>query len=134
MNGKNLDFLPNLNLYRTNSFYYKELKELNRVFQKHYKQGDSPVILSTMSSFIYTGNGLDFNCFLVFLKGNYGYNGSKKLIAKMNEEEGKYYIIQKEEFETITNQGEYLYDVSQYVIKYFEFVEQDGNCLVYRGR
>lgn len=132
--SKTLEFLPNLRLYRTNSFYYQELAEINRIFQKYHKQGDSPIILSTMSSFVYTGNDLDLNYFLVFLKGNYGYNGSKKLIAEMNKEKDRVYIIQKEEFETIANRGDYLYEVSQYVIENFKFIEQDGNCLVYRGR
>lgn len=127
-----LSELENLKYYWTDSNTKDTIMEMNSIFNKYYTKEEVPIILSTKSSFIYTGNDLDVNYFLVFLKGNYGYNGSRKLIEKINSEKGKIYIINKLEMEEIGAEGDYLYEVSKYVCDNLKLIDKTGDYLVYR--
>ena len=129
--SRRLSFLPNLKYFLVNPNQYQLLYDMNQVFFKYYDKDTIPIILSTKSAFIYTGNDIDVNYFLVFLKGNYGYHGSGKLIDKISRSDD-IYIINRKEMKEIGNDGDYLYEVCVYVTKHFHLLEQVGDYLVYR--
>ena len=128
--SKRLDFLPNLEYYLVQPNQYEILSEMNQVFLKYYEKDRVPVLLSTKNSFIYTGNDLDVNYFLVFLHGNYGYNGSSKVIDRVKESDDLY-IINQQEMKEIGEDGDFLYEVCDYIMKHFSLVAREGDYLIY---
>ena len=131
--SKRLDFLPNLEYYLVQPEQYEILLDMNRVFLEYYEKDNVPVLLSTKNSFIYVGNNLDVNYFLVFLHGNYGYNGVEKLIKRI-EESSNLYIINQREMDEIGRNGEFLYEVCEYVIEHFSLVAREGDYLIYEAK
>lgn len=131
--SKRLQFLPNLDSYLVSQQQYEILSDMNQVFLKYYDGKKIPVILSTKNSFIYAGNDLDVNYFLVFLRGNYGYNGIDKLINRVKKS-SDIYIIHEGELKELGSQGAFLYEVCDYVMKNFTLVEKEGEFLIYEAK
>lgn len=131
--SKRLHFLSNLDSYLVSQQQYEILSDMNQVFLKYYDGKKIPVILSTKNSFIYAGNDLDVNYFLVFLRGNYGYNGINKLINRVKKS-SDIYIIHEGELKELGSQGAFLYEVCDYVMKNFTLVEKEGEFLIYEAK
>lgn len=129
---KRFNNYKNLNFYFINSNLKKIIDEMNEVFLK-YNGESTLVILSTRSSFVYIGNNLDVNYFLVFLKGNYGYNGTRKLINRIDKSDN-IYIINLEEFNELGDDTLYLYEVSEYVIDNYKLIDKVGDYGVYEKK
>ena len=82
---KNIERFKGINNFQ---FYYTlngskdSFLEADKLYDKYLKKGNL-IVLATNTSFLKIVNEDDFTYFTVLNKGNYGYNGTKKLIKKL---------------------------------------------------
>ena len=109
-----------------NNFEY-----LNKLYLKYSKQSNTNV-LSSKSVWIKVSNEEKLNYFTIINRGNFGYNGTKKMIDKVNKETPTYYIIDMPEYErTKKYTGQFDVELCDYIINNSKLVEKTGNYEVY---
>ncbi len=109
-----------------NNFEY-----LNKLYLKYSKQSNTNVI-SSKSVWIKVSNEEKLNYFTIINRGNFGYNGTKKMIDRVNKETPTYYIIDMPEYErTKKYTGQFDVELCDYIISNSKLVEKKGNYEVY---
>lgn len=94
--------------------------------------GDNIILLSydTMLYEIITDNKIDY--YGVFLNGNYGYNGTDKIINRLNNEHGKYVFIENKSYnDGVIGKTQFPYKVCDYIMNNNEFINEKNGFKIY---
>ena len=131
MHGKFLS-LHNFNyVYSPWKSFKNNLELLNKLYLKYRKQANTNII-SSKSVWIKVSNEEKLNYYMLPLTGNFGYNGTKKMIDRVNSESSIYYIIDMSEYKSTKNySGQFDVELCDYIINNGELVEKKGKYEVY---
>lgn len=139
----NLTFVSGEYFFHVHNFDYlysnKEsrdnFKRLNDLYLK-YRDGSSVNILSSKGVLIKIINEEKLDYFMVPLNGNFGYNGTLKMIDKVKDNDKSYYIIDMNEYKrTKVYGGQFALEICDYIIKNSKIIEEneDYNVYYYEG-
>lgn len=104
---------------------------LNNLYLK-YRSESNVNILSSKGVLIKIINEEKLDYYMVPLNGNYGYNGTKKMISKIKNSDKNYYIIDMEEYRrTKKDGGQFSIDVCDYIMKNSKVIEENSDYNVY---
>lgn len=108
------------------------LLTLDKLYNKYRKKGNTE-ILSSKSVWIKIKNEQDLNYFSVFLSGNFGYNGTQKMIQRVRTMGDSYYIVDNFEYKrALSKKEQFEVQTTEYIIKNSKVVENIGDYIVYR--
>ena len=125
----NFDYLYSTKESRDN------FKRLNDLYLK-YRDDSSVNILSSKGVLIKIINEEKLDYFMVPLNGNFGYNGTLKMIDKVKDNDKSYYIIDMNEYKrTKVYGGQFALEICDYIIKNSKIIEEneDYNVYYYEG-
>lgn len=139
----NLTFVSGEYFFHVHNFDYlysnKEsrdnFKRLNDLYLK-YRDDSSVNILSSKGVLIKIINEEKLDYFMVPLNGNFGYNGTLKMIDKVKDNDKSYYIIDMNEYKrTKVYGGQFALEICDYIIKNSKIIEEneDYNVYYYEG-
>ena len=139
----NLTFVRGEYFFHVHNFDYlcsnKEsrdnFKRLNDLYLK-YRDDSSVNILSSKGVLIKIINEEKLDYFMVPLNGNFGYNGTLKMIDKVKDNDKSYYIIDMNEYKiTKVYGGQFALEICDYIIKNSKIIEEneDYNVYYYEG-
>lgn len=139
----NLTFVRGEYFFHVHNFDYlysnKEsrdnFKGLNDLYLK-YRDDSSVNILSSKGVLIKIINEEKLDYFMVPLNGNFGYNGTLKMIDKVKDNDKSYYIIDMNEYKrTKVYGGQFALEICDYIIKNSKIIEEneDYNVYYYEG-
>lgn len=93
---------------------------------------EDPILIMYYSMSYNISHDREISYFDIFLYGNHGYSGTKKMINKISNMNNQYFIINMEEYEEAKNSySQFNYKIVDYIISVSELVESDGNLNVY---
>lgn len=110
-------------------------KRLNSLYLK-YRDDSSVNILSSKGVLIKIINEEKLDYYMVPLNGNFGYNGTLKMINKVRDNDKNYYIIDMKEYRrTKKYGGQFAVDLCDYIMKNSKVIEEneDYNVYYYEG-
>ena len=121
----------NFNYLYVASMDRDEFNSLNRLYLK-YKDLSNTNMVSSISVLVKISNEERLDYFMVPLTGNFGYNGTKKMINKVKNTGRSYYIIDMSEYKnTKKYSGQFDVELCDYIINNSELVEKKGNYEVF---
>lgn len=104
---------------------------LNKLYLKYKNISDTNMV-SSISVLVKISNEDQLDYFMVPLTGNFGYNGTKKMINKVKNTGRCYYIIDMAEYEkTKKHTGQFDVELCDYIINNSELIENYENYSVY---
>lgn len=106
---------------------YRELSNKN----SYLKKFSNPLLLSSYSMQYHIMSNEAISDYDVFLYGNYGYNGSLKLIERFNKIHNRYIVIDMKDYYNKSSHCQFNKKVASYIISHSEFVESKYNYNVY---
>lgn len=113
---------------------YKEHKivDSNNLYKKYKKKGNVK-ILSSIYPIITAINNDETDYFLVFLNGNFGYNGIEEMNKKIKKFKKTYFIIDVKEYESVKKYGggQYAVEIVDYIIKNSKLIEKTEEFKVF---
>lgn len=105
--------------------------KLNRLYLK-YRDEYNVNVLSSKGVLVKIINEEKLDYYMVPLNGNFGYNGTMKMINKVKNERGNYYIVDMNEYrESKAYGGQFATDLCDYIIDNSQLVEETKNYNVY---
>ena len=108
-----------------------KFNSLNKLYLK-YKNISNTNMVSSISVLVKISNEDRLDYFMVPLTGNFGYNGTKKMINKVKNTGRCYYIIDMDEYEkTKKHTGQFDVELCDYIINNSELIEKYENYTVY---
>ena len=129
------------------ALFYKDVNHFNYMYNLKYDylmnkktfnyfdryKDRNNIILSSHTMMYDITRDNNINYFDVLLYGNSGYNGTKKLIRKMNKEKNLYIIVDMNKYEESINNKKSQYDtkVIDYVLNNYKLIEEEGIFRVY---
>lgn len=106
-------------------------KRLNSLYLK-YRDNSSVNILSSKGVLIKIINEEKLDYYMVPLNGNFGYNGTLKMIDKVKNNDKNYYIIDMREYmRTKKYGGQFAVEVCDYIMKMSKVIEENDDYNVY---
>ena len=101
---------------------------VNNLYNKYKNMGDT-YFLSSKSTYISIVYNEQTNFFTVLNKGNYGYNGTKKMIDRVDKMKHTYFVIDMYEYEYVLthSHNQFDYDIIRYIIKNSKLVEKKNS-------
>ncbi len=130
MHGEFLS-VHNFNYVHTLAGNKNVFEYLNKLYLKYSKQLNTNV-LSSKSVWIKVSNEEKLNYFTIINRGNFGYNGTTKMIDRVNNESPVYYIIDMAEYERAKKySGQFDVELCDYIINNGELIEKTKNYEVY---
>ena len=125
------------------SFYYTikgskdNLLKIDSLYNYYKKQGDV-IMLSTDTSFLKVINDDAFTYFTILNEGNYGFNGTNKMIDRIKKINNSYFMINISDYEFSKNDKVYFYEKSQvdykvvdFIMSYGKFIEEKYGYYIY---
>ena len=104
---------------------------VNKLYLK-YRSDSNVNILSSKGVLVKIINEEKLDYYMVPLNGNFGYNGTMKMINKVRNNDDGYYIIDMEEYRrTKEYGGQFATDLCEYIINNSQLVEETKNYNVY---
>lgn len=125
---KNIERFKGINNFQ---FYYTlngskdSFLEADKLYDKYLKKGNL-IVLATNTSFLKIVNEDDFTYFTVLNKGNYGYNGTKKLIKKISKMNDYYCMIFMDDYYIVKKNKSFNYDKSQFDYEVVDYIMAQG--------
>lgn len=106
-------------------------EKTNELYNKYKKLGDTR-FLSGASVWLSISNNEEIDYFTVLLTGNYGYNGTNKMINKVKETPNMYYMIDYEQY-IMSKKYHQQFDctIIEYIMDNSKFIEEVGRYKVY---
>ena len=132
--GFNTTFLKNVNNFKyyliskdsVNSFY----KTLD-LYDKYKIEDKSPIFLGTQAVYFTIINDEKIDYFDVLNRGNYGYNGSRKMIEKVSKMKNQIFIINMHKYRFAGKEDQLDKEVIKYVINNSELIDSWDCYYVY---
>ncbi len=115
-------------MYNFKSDYENDLK-VNSFLNKYSNK--NMVILSGYTMFFDITHDREINYFDVLLYGNHGYNGTKTLIKKIEEQENLYIIVDIDKYNKNVSTSQYNIEVVKYVLKNYKKIDSKYSFDVY---
>ena len=123
--------LNNFNFYYISAHKEHKIVDSNNLYKKYKKQGNVK-ILSSLNPIITAINNDETDYFLVFLNGNFGYNGIEEMNKKIKKFKKTYFIIDVNEYETTKKYGgQYAIEIVDYIIKNSKLIEKNKEFKVF---
>ena len=125
-----------LNIHNFNYLYLPEYSKdnfliLDELYHKYKKLGNTE-ILSSKSVWVQIKNEEKLNYFSVYLTGNFGYDGSRKMIDRVKKIGESYYILDNNEYQNaLKNNEQFEIETTKYIIKNSKIVDEVGDYIVY---
>lgn len=120
----------NFNYY----FYFSEkrkyLEILDGLYNKYRAIGNT-VMISSDSIYVHIMNEDETSYFTILNEGNHGYNGSNKMIDKIDKMKKTYFIIDLLEVDNQISVSQFDLKVVNYIRKNAKFIEGDDEYVVY---
>ena len=91
--------------------------------QKIYNSYDNPLVLSYYNMQYDIINDKKINYFDVFLNGNFGYNGTKKMIKKIKEMPNDIIIINMNDYNNNGQEEQFAKEIINYIMKNYQKIE-----------
>lgn len=123
--------VKNFNYYYALEGSYDNYKFLDNLY-KEYSSKSRTILLSHNSSFINISNEYDNDYFTILNRGNYGYNGTKRMINKVKKMKNTYFIVDMIDYKyekKDTNQFDY--EIVDYIIRNSKLVYSSKYYMVY---
>lgn len=109
---------------------YKTDKKLSNAIDEYIEC--DPILIMYYSMSYNISHERDISYFDIFLYGNHGYNGTKKMIDKVENMKNQYFIINMEEYEYSKNEGnQFNYEIVDYIIFASELIDSREKINVY---
>ncbi len=115
--------------YIFNTYNYNKTQSVSNYIKNN--KDKKFIILSEWAYYIKVVNDLDIEPYDLINKGNNGYNSTKKIIDKINNEKDVYFMICVPEYNLNKNSQQLDKDVLKYVIDNYKVVDSFNNYLVY---
>lgn len=135
VSGEYFFHIHNFDYLYSNKESRDNFKRLNDLYLK-YRDDSSVNILSSKGVLIKIINEEKLDYFMVPLNGNFGYNGTLKMIDKVKDNDKSYYIIDMNEYKrTKVHGGQFALEICDYIIKNSKIIEEneDYNVYYYEG-
>lgn len=135
VSGEYFFHIHNFDYLYSNKESRDNFKRLNDLYLK-YRDDSSVNILSSKGVLIKIINEEKLDYFMVPLNGNFGYNGTLKMIDKVKDNDKSYYIIDMNEYKrTKVYDGQFALEICDYIIKNSKIIEEneDYNVYYYEG-
>lgn len=135
VSGEYFFHIHNFDYLYSNKESRDNFKRLNDLYLK-YRDDSSVNILSSKGVLIKIINEEKLDYFMVPLNGNFGYNGTLKMIDKVKDNDKSYYIIDMNEYKrTKVYGGQFALEICDYIIKNSKIIEEneDYNVYYYEG-
>ena len=120
----------NFNYY----FYFSEKREdleiLNGLYNKYKNRGNT-IMISSDSIYVHIMNEDETNYFTILNEGNHGYQGTKKMIKKIDKMNRTYFIIDLLEVDNQISVSQMDLKIVNYIRENFEYIEGDDEYVVY---
>lgn len=120
----------NFNYY----FYFSEkrkyLEILDGLYNK-YRAGGNTIMISSDSIYVHIMNEDETSYFTILNEGNHGYNGTKKMINKIDKMKETYFIIDLLEVDNQISVSQFNLKVVNYIRENSEFIEGDDEYVIY---
>ena len=130
-NGEYFFHVHNFDYLYVNAESRDNFNRLNKLYLK-YKNDSSVNILSSKGVLIKIINEEKLDYFMVPLNGNFGYNGTLKMINKVQNDCDSYYIIDMKEYRrTKKYGGQFALEVCDYIMKNSIVIEENEDYNVY---
>ena len=104
--------------------------KLEKVIRK-YKEYDNAIMVGDLAMISDVSTGRDISYFDVTLKGNYGYDGTNKMIKKFDKLEDIYIFIDVERLEKVKDTTQLDYNLLKHIIKNSKEVDGVSSFKVY---
>lgn len=110
---------------------YKDRYEYNLLVDSFLDKYSDSIILSyyNMEYNISRNNRIDY--YSAFFNGNFGYDGTNKMIKRIKNSNNKYIIINMNNYNSDHDSNQFAYDVAKYVIKNYKKIDEKYNYVVY---
>ena len=113
-------------------FHKKYVDDSNKVYKMIDEYGDNVLILSydTMIYEIINNKKIDY--YSVFLNGNFGYNGTNKMIMSIKKEHGKFVFIDNSSYKDgVIGKTQFPYEICDYIMDNYTFIDERNNYKIY---
>lgn len=124
-NIERFKWINNFQFYYTLNGSKDSFLEADKLYDKYLKKGNL-IVLATNTSFLKIVNEDDFTYFTVLNKGNYGYNGTKKLIKKISKMNDYYCMIFMDDYYIVKKNKSFNYDKSQFDYEVVDYIMAQG--------
>ena len=109
---------------------YEDGENLSKIIDKYSKY--DPVLIMYYSMTYNIINNKDINYFDVFLYGNHGYNGTNKMISRIDKMSNQYFLINMDEYNAArSGYSQFNDEIVDYIISVSDLVESYGRINVY---
>ncbi len=108
----------------------KNFEYLNELYLKYDKQSNTNIV-SSKNVWIKISNEEKLDYFMLPLTGNYGYNGTKKMIDRVKNGKSTYYIIDMVEYIGNKHTGQFDVKLCDYIINNSKLIEEAKGFNVY---
>lgn len=107
-------------------------KNVLNVLNQYAKYPDA-IMVSNQAMFFDIATDREITCFSVPLYGNYGYNGTNKMISQVKRLKNQIFFIEKLQYDKLLSTSEQLdTQLIQYIISHSERIDEVGNYYIYR--
>lgn len=106
----------NFECFVANKWYAEEIESL----QDFFKEKPNTILLSENTYIVKMSLNLDLNHYDLLNYGNHGYNGTKKLIDRLEKEKDKYILINMMAYNKMGERQQINKDVMKFVIENYE--------------
>lgn len=112
--------------------YYFTLKGSKKAFSQadllydKYKKKGNVIVLATNTAFLKVANGDEFTYFTVLNKGNFGFNGTNKMIERVKKSHNCYFMIFKDDYWFAKEDKVFHYEKSQFDYEIVDYIIDNG--------
>lgn len=130
INNFNVPNMVSFNNYKLGLLSEKNEDEIKEV-SKYMREHKNTIILSEYSYLVKIVLDYDIDYYDLLNYGNHGYNGTKKLIKKLDNEKDTYILVNREAYERVSKRQQFNKEVVLYVIDNYEKVDSLGVFDIY---
>lgn len=123
--------IPNFKYYVVDEELKQEIYQVNKLYNKYKNNNKSPIFLGTQSVYFTIFNEERLDYFDVLLRGNYGYDGTNKMIEKVRNLHNQIFIINMDDYNSTLENDQFDKKIVDYVIKHSKKHDTWDNYYVY---
>lgn len=106
---------------------YKGMIEVSKYINKY----NAPIVLSSFAIQYNIMNDKDISYYDIFLYGNFGYNGNRKLIDKIAEMHDQIFVINMKDYNKVASDNQFNKEVIKYIIDHSKKIDYRHNYVIY---
>ena len=130
INNFNIPNMVQFNNYKLGLLSKKNENEIKEI-SKYMRKNKNTIILSEYSYLVKIVLDYDIDHYDLLNYGNHGYNGTDKLIKKLDSEKDKYILVNREAYLRVSKRQQFNKEVVKYVMDNYEKVDTLGVFDIY---